>query len=316
MPKRKSQKTHKSPALFIIAALVVGIVFLLNQFTSSQALHSNSTTTQKSETIQLSPIDASILQQAQQPSSATEELKIDGIEIPAKIPNRSEIFITHTGFALSYNPDWKIPNWVAYELTDAEVSGEEPRSNRFMPDPNLTISQTATDNDYKNSGWDRGHMAPAADMKWSKQAMKESFYFSNICPQNRNLNAGVWNNLEEQVRALASQKGSIYVVCGPIVDENPQTIGANNVVVPQRFFKALLQNNTGNWYAIGFVFDNKSGKRPLSTYALSVSELQEITGITFFPSLPKEIAENVKSEVDFSRWTVTQIAKKTAAHTQ
>jgi len=291
--KRKTQnKPHKGQALMLIAALVVGIAFLLNQFTSSQAFNSNSTTTQKSETIQ---------------SSSTET--IEGIEIPAKIPNRNEIFITHTGFTMSYNPDWKIPNWVAYELTNEEVAGEEPRSNRFMPDPNLTLAQTATDNDYKNSGWDRGHMAPAADMKWSKQAMKESFYFSNVCPQNRNLNAGVWNSLEEQVRALALQKGSIYVVCGPIVDENPQTIGENKVVVPQRFFKALLQNNNGDWQAIGFVFDNKSGKRPLSTYALSVSELQEITGITFFPSLPEEIAERVKPEVDFSRWTVKSTSK-------
>ncbi len=287
--QRKTQKPLKSQAFFIITALVVGMAFLLNQFTSNQASNSRVENIENSTEIQFSPTD-----------------KIEGIEIPAKIPNRNEIYINYTGFAISYNPDWKIPNWVAYELIDTEVAGEEPRSNRFMPDPNLTFVQTAVDSDYKNSGFDRGHLAPAADMKWSKQAMKESFYFSNICPQNHNLNAGVWNSLEEQVRSLALQKGSIYVVCGPIVGENPQTIGENNVVVPQQFFKALLQNTNDDWQAIGFVFDNKSGKKPLSTCALSINELEEITRITFFPALPKKITKNVKSEVDFTQWLVSR----------
>jgi endonuclease G len=117
---------------------------------------------------------------------------------------------------------------------------------------------------------------------------------------------GVLSQLEELVRALASQKGSISVVCGPIVDDTIHTIGSNKVVVPQRFFKALLQNNHNKWQAIGFVVDNQSGKRPLSTYALSINELQEITGITFFPALPNDIAENVKSQVDFSQWMVAR----------
>lgn len=287
MRKRKAQnKPHKRQALMLITTVVVGIAFLFCQFTGSQALHSND---EKTQTITKNQCSS-----------------IEGIEIPAKIPNRNEIFITHTGFSISYNPDWKIPNWVAYELTDTEVAGEEPRSNRFIPDPNLAPAHTATDNDYKGSGFDRGHMAPAADMKWSKEAMKQSFYFSNICPQNHNLNAGVWNSLEEQVRALASQKGSIYVVCGPIVNENPQTIGENIVVVPQRFFKALLQTDSGEWHAIGFMFNNTSGKQPLATYALSINELEEITGITFFPALPAEIVKNVKSQVDFNRWTVVR----------
>jgi endonuclease G len=229
---------------------------------------------------------------------------VEKVEIPAKLNNRKEQIITHTGFTVSYNSDWKIPNWVAYELTKEEVGGIVPRYDTFMPDPNISYTQSATNNDYKNSGWDRGHMAPAADMKWSEQAMKESFYFSNICPQNRNLNAGIWKDLEEQVRSLATQKGNLYIVCGPIVPKNPRTIGNNKVAIPDAFFKVLLQNDNGEWSAIAFMFANESGRKPLATYAMSVEDMQIITGIDFFPSLPDNIEEKIESHVDFTKWNI------------
>ena len=149
-----------------------------------------------------------------------QEINLSNVEIPSIKDNRSDRVITHKGYTVSYNYDWKIPNWVAYELTDWEVAGEVPRYDRFKPDPMVPQNATATTDDYKYSGFDRGHMAPAADMKWDEQAMKESFYLSNICPQNPNLNGGVWKDLEEQVRDLASQKGRIFVVCGPIVTDD------------------------------------------------------------------------------------------------
>lgn len=236
----------------------------------------------------------------------TEQTTYDlcGVEIPAALTDRTERVITHKGYTVSYNCDWKIPNWVAYELTDIEVEGEESRSNKFVPDPMVPEYETAYTEDYKHSGYDRGHMAPAADMKWHPQAMNESFYLSNICPQNHNLNAGDWKSLEEQVRDLASQKGSIYVVCGPIVPADYQTIGENRVAVPSAFFKVLLQEENGEIHTIGFVYENKSGKRPMSTYARTVNEIEEITGIDFFPVLPNDIEEKVESEVDFSKWAV------------
>jgi DNA/RNA endonuclease G (NUC1) len=164
-----------------------------------------------------------------------EQHSIENVEIPAKLTDRQEQIITNIGYTVSYNSDWKIPNWVAYELTKEEAEGVEPRGNKFIPDPAISYKNSATTDDYKNTGWDRGHMAPAGDMKWSEQVMKESFYLSNICPQNRNLNGGIWKSLEEQVRDLALQKGSIYVVCGPIVSKQPQTIGNNKVAVPDAF---------------------------------------------------------------------------------
>jgi endonuclease G len=145
-------------------------------------------------------------------------------------------------------------------------------------------------------------MAPAGDMKWSEQAMKESFYLSNICPQNRNLNAGILKDLEEQVRSLATQKGNLYVVCGPVVSKQPKTIGYNKVAIPDAFFKVLLQKDKGEWSAIAFMFANESGRKLLSTYAMSVEDMQVITGIDFFPALPDSIEAKIENQVDFTKW--------------
>jgi endonuclease G len=141
-------------------------------------------------------------------------------------------------------------------------------------------------------------------MKWSKQAMKESFYLSNICPQNKKLNSGIWKDLEEQVRELATEKGNIYVVCGPIVSKQPETIGYNKVAIPDAFFKVLLQNNDGDWSAIAFMFANESGRKPLATYAMSVEDIQIITDIDFFPVLPDSIEGKIESQVDFTKWNI------------
>ena len=235
----------------------------------------------------------------------SQNINLEGIEIPTITEERSDRVITHKGYTVSYNYDWKIPNWVAYELTDLEVQGEVPRYDRFKPDPMVPQGATATTNDYKHSGYDRGHMAPAADMKWNEQVMKESFYLSNICPQNPNLNGGVWKDLEEQVRDLASQKGKIFVVCGPIVNDISNTIGENKVVVPQAFYKVLLQEENGEIHTIGFVYENVSGRKPMSTYAMTVDEVENLTNIDFFPSLPNKIENKVEAEVDFSQWTIS-----------
>lgn len=229
---------------------------------------------------------------------------LTNVEIPAAIKGRTERVIRHKGYTVSYNSDWKIPNWVAYELTAEEVAGEEPRANKFVPDPMVPKYESANTKDYTNSGYDRGHMAPAADMKWHPQAMRESFYLSNVCPQNHNLNNGAWKYLEEMVRDLASQKGRIFIVCGPIVNNDHQTIGANNVTVPHAFFKVLLQENQGEIHTIGFIYENKSGNNLLVTYARTVDEVEQATGIDFFPSLPDDIEKQTESEVDFSKWTV------------
>ncbi|MBR3941596.1 MAG: DNA/RNA non-specific endonuclease [Bacteroidaceae bacterium] len=210
--------------------------------------------------------------------------------------------IEHTGYTVSYNRKRRNPNWVAYELTAEEVDGKEPRNGDFIPDPDLKGAQ-ATDEDYKNCGWDRGHLAPAADMKWSKEAMEESFYLSNISPQNNNLNRGVWKSIEELTRDAAVKHKNVLVVTGPVFtkEKGLGKIGKNKVLIPNGFYKVLLINDCG-YKGIGFYCENKAGKKKLSSYAVSIDSIENITGIDFFHMLPDEIENTVESEYNWNIW--------------
>lgn len=225
-------------------------------------------------------------------------------ELPKLQSSQPEQIVTHSGYTVSYNSKWRIPNWVAYELTAEEVAGTEPRGDDFLPDPK--IYQGPTTDDYKNSGYDRGHMAPAADMKWSKEAMKESFYMSNICPQNKNLNKGDWKDLEEHVRSMATKYDHIYVTCGPIVSENPQTIGQYShiyrIAVPDAFYKVILRQKDESWSAIGFVMPNKAGHKALSKYAASIDDIEKLTDIDFFVALPDSVEESIEATYNLKDW--------------
>lgn len=231
----------------------------------------------------------------------TIEKRPEGLELPAAIPGRREQIIAHDGYTVSHNGNWCIPNWVAYELTDEETRGKVRRNDRFIPDPQVK-GRTATTQDYKGSGYDRGHMAPAADMKWSKYAMAQCFYLSNICPQNSNLNKGDWRILEEKGRIWAQTYGSIYIVCGPIVEEGHPVIGRNKVAVPQRFFKVFLRFTDSQAYGIGFLFDQKAGSKPLSYYAVSIDEAEQQSGIDFFANLPDELEQRVEAYYSLADW--------------
>lgn len=226
------------------------------------------------------------------------------LEIPILQNGRAEQIIEHTGYTVSYNYKWNIPNWVAYELSATEVQGEEDRNEHFYPDP-YVIGTPVVSSDYSNSGYDRGHMAPAADMKWSEQAMRESFYMTNICPQNHNLNAGDWKALEEYVRNLALTYERVYVCCGPIVRNTNKKIGnTTKIVVPQSFFKVVLLRRHNSWSGIGYVMDNKtrSGKKTLADYAKTINEIEELTNIDFFVALPDDVEERVESQLILSEW--------------
>lgn len=180
--------------------------------------------------------------------------KGDQFEIPVSLQERDEIRLKRTAFTVSYNNFYKTPNWVAWELTKAETTGDEKRKNKFQPDPELPEPRVEHA-DYTNSGYDRGHMAPAADMKWDSQAMEESFYMSNICPQNRKLNRDDWADLEEQCRDWANVYGKIYIACGPIYDTRaPKRIGEHGVAVPDRFLKWCLSMTMGIlWQWVSFL---------------------------------------------------------------
>lgn len=126
--------------------------------------------------------------------------------LPAPLKNVPEQILHRKGYTASYNREHKIPNWVAWELTPEKLIERESRTDKFLPDPDLPESQAVTTDDYKRSGMDRGHMCPAGDNRWHWKAMQESFYMTNICPQNHNLNRGDWKELEEACRLWAKKR--------------------------------------------------------------------------------------------------------------
>lgn len=226
---------------------------------------------------------------------------VEELEIPHLITPGQEQIIRHTGYTVSYNKNWKLPNWVAYELTRQETYGTEKRSNRFTPDP-LVKGTIATNADYARSGYDKGHMAPAADMKWSSKAMSESFYFSNMCPQHPQLNRRAWKELEEQIRDWAVADSAIIIICGPIVNQPAQKIGKNQVYVPEKFFKVVLAPFAQPIRAIGFLFRNKQAIDPLPNYVVTVDSIENLTGLDFFASLPDSIENQVEAYSNYLLW--------------
>lgn len=212
---------------------------------------------------------------------------------------RTDDVIEYLGYSVSYNKDRKIPNWVSYELLASETDGPYSRKGKnFRQDPSLRLPQ-AEDNDYRNSGWSRGHMAPAGDFKWSDDAMWDTFYFTNCCPQDQSLNAGQWSTLEKKVRDWANRFGSVRVVTGPLVWENSYgTIGYNKVVVPDAFFKAVLAGEQ----SIAFVMYNKSENENMQKCAMSVDQLEELSGIDFFAELDDTFENQVESTFNLRNW--------------
>ncbi|MBQ9174999.1 MAG: DNA/RNA non-specific endonuclease [Bacteroidales bacterium] len=240
--------------------------------------------------------------------SAYTASELRGLEIPYLLePDKEQnTVVEHMGYTLSYNSLLRIPNWVAYELQDSELYGDFERGDEFNPDPQIRGRQ-AYDSDYRGSGWDRGHLAPSGDMKWSSQVQKECFYLSNVCPQSHNLNAGLWNDLEKQVRYEARYYGTIWIVTGPVVgDARYGTIGENKVTIPDGFFKALLAKDkkTGEFLSIGFYFPNESCSGDLADYAMSVNELEEIVGMDLFNNLDYSVQEEVEDRFDPWEWRI------------
>ena len=219
---------------------------------------------------------------------------------------RCEQLIEHMAYTVSYNNDWKLPNWVAYELTKEETLGEVERCDGFSPDPKVK-GEAVVHGDYtRNPGkYDRGHMAPAADMKWSESAMQESFYTTNICPQNANLNRGDWNDIEELVRDYAQRYGSVYIVCGPIVDDAPEYMGNyQKIAIPDAFYKAILRKKGDLWTAIGFVCKNEAGSKPILSYIRTIDEIENMANIDLFYALPDDVENKIEGEDNMQDWTL------------
>ena len=208
----------------------------------------------------------------------------------------------HLGYSLEYDESKEQAAWVAYELTREEVAGTIKRKDNFRSDPSISTGSAAL-SDYKGSGYDRGHLAPAADMKWSDKVMSESFFMSNMSPQDPSFNRGIWKKLEEKVRNWAVENGKILIATGPIYQGSYKSIGSNQVAIPTHYYKVIIDYTKPEFKGIGFIMENKKGSKPLQSYACTINKVEEVTSIDFFYLLPDEIEEKLESYFDTNKWS-------------
>ncbi len=205
-------------------------------------------------------------------------------------PFTDSSIVKHQYYDLEYSEEHEQALWVYYTLTPENLTGPAKRKNNFKSDP-LVESKSAASKDYSKTGYDRGHLCPAASMTINQEAMNESFYMSNMSPQAPELNRGKWKQLEGQVRSWVMIEGKLHVVSGPIFEDNIETIGKNEVTVPGYYYKAIY-DPTDEEKMIGFIFPNKEIENKISDYVVTINEIESRTNIDFFTALPDSL-ENI-----------------------
>lgn len=228
-------------------------------------------------------------------SSIVSAKSIDYLPIP------SNDLVRHSYYTLSYNEKYEQANWVYYTLTDSMVlNGGEERSNSFRMDK-MVVTSSAKSSDYTKSGYDRGHLCPAADMGFNPIAMSESFLMSNISPQTPDFNRGIWKELEGTVREWAKKEHKLLVVTGPVFRNNKGSIGQDKVLVPGYFFKVIF-DATDEPKLIAFVLPNQKSDRPLTDFAVTTDSVEKLTGFDFFSQLPDELESKLEGNVELAGW--------------
>lgn len=279
----KKKKNSKSPKSLLVIGLILACIYLAMQ------------------------LEGGARDSSSRPDVASETYG-DLLDVRTN-PVLKEIPRKYRGMDLSFNPQYHIPNWVSWELTSDETSGEVSRTNKFSADPE--IPESAETWDYNYSGYDRGHMAPAGDMRWNREAMEQTFLMTNICPQVKSLNAGSWKNLEEKCRQWAQADSAIYIVCGPVIDGKPiEYIGDTRVYVPRRFFKVIISPYANPARGIGFIMPNGKVPGGMQACAVPIDSVESLTGHDFFASLPDDIEADVESKCDFHYWSTHRPHRK------
>lgn len=207
--------------------------------------------------------------------------------------------VNHTYYSLSYDENDEQAYWVYYHLTPDLINGTQSRTDDFREDP-MVSTGSATLDDYKGSGYDRGHLCPAADMTLNHTSMSESFYLSNMSPQAPSFNRGIWSKLEAQVREWALAEGGLYIATGPILSHNLGKIGPDSVTVPVAYYKVLLDEKQDKMIAL--ILPNEKSSKSLDQFVVSVDSLESVTGIDFFSGLDDKLENRLESVADISSW--------------
>ena len=210
--------------------------------------------------------------------------------------------VHHEGYSLSYSEPHEQAEWVAYELKKSHLSNTNFKRPYFEIDKSVK-TKAAHWRSYKNSGYDRGHLCPAGDRKYSQFTHDETFLTSNISPQKHEFNAGVWNRLEQKVRYWANRNDGVFVVTGGILQNNLKTIGDDKVSVPNQFYKIILDNNNGKTKVLAFLLPHKDSKQPLYEFVTSVDTIENLTGIDFFSELNDDIENKIEASSSYKAWS-------------
>ena len=215
------------------------------------------------------------------------------------LPKSEGETIRHKYYTLSYNEDHEQANWVHYRLNPTFLNATTPRINSFKVDPSVS-TKSADLSDYKGSGYDRGHLAPAGDMKYSRESMIESFFMSNMSPQDPSFNRGIWRRLEEKIREWGKSSEIFISTAGVLNIKNLGSIGGNKVTIPSKYYKVIYSPKNNSM--IGFLLSNKGSSSELKSFVVSVDSIESITGIDFFHELPDEIENSLESKVNLEDW--------------
>ncbi len=226
---------------------------------------------------------------------------LEKISIPGALTNE---MLHYEGFTVAFNAEAHQPNYVVWTLTPEHTDGPYTRNSsdvNFAPD--ARVNGCATLADYKRSGFDRGHMAPAADNKWSHEAMKDCHYLTNMCPQDNKLNAGAWATVEKNTRKWVERHGTLVIVAGPVLsDRLTRTIGQSEIPVPERFFKVILAPEANPPMGIGFIMPNSYVEGGAQSTVVSIDQVEAVTGFDFFAALPDSIENIVESQNSIRIW--------------
>jgi endonuclease G len=210
--------------------------------------------------------------------------------------------VHHEGYSLSYSESHEQAEWVAYELKKSHLANTNFKRPYFEIDAAVKTG-AANWRNYKNSGYDRGHLCPAGDRKYSQTAHDETFLTSNISPQAHDFNSGIWNTLEQKVRYWARKYDGVFVVTGGVLKGKMRTIGEERVAVPNQFYKVLIDTNSGKIKMIAFLLAHENSNKPLYEFVVSVDSIEKLTGIDFFPQLQDSLENKLEASSRYKDWS-------------
>jgi len=284
-----SSKTTLIRSIFFFVGICI-LIYILSGV-KSDSWEETDTKTESSNNIEISNSKGTSVESSFYPESTTGQV------------------ITHKHYVLSYSEEHEQAEWVAYKLTEDNLRKPRTKREKKFRQDGLISTLSAKHNDYTRSGYTRGHLAPAGDMAFSKEAMRESFFMSNMSPQLKEFNGGIWRELEENVRDWAFDNDALYIVSGPILQDGHiiKQIGYNKVSVPDQFYKIILDLEDPQKKSIAFLMPNEKSILPIKNYIVSIDEIEELTGIDFFADfLSEEDEEKLEKIGDPNQWDFDQ----------